>query len=29
VAEPGFDFGLSSSTHFQIQAGAFKEVAYS
>jgi cytoskeletal protein CcmA (bactofilin family) len=29
VAEPGFDFGLSSSTHFQIQAGAFKEVPYS
>jgi cytoskeletal protein CcmA (bactofilin family) len=29
VALPGFDFGLTSSTHFQIQAGAFKEVAYS
>jgi hypothetical protein len=29
VAEPGFDFGLTSSTHFQIQAGAFKEVPFS
>jgi cytoskeletal protein CcmA (bactofilin family) len=29
VTLPGFDFGLTSSTHFQIQAGAFKEVAYS
>lgn len=29
VALPGFDFGLTSSTHFQIQAGAFKEVPFS
>jgi hypothetical protein len=29
VSRPGFDFGLTSSTHFQIQAGAFKEVPYS
>jgi len=29
VAPPGFDFGLTSSTHFSIQAGAFKEVAFS
>jgi len=29
VAEPGFDFGLTSATHFQIQSGAFKEVPFS
>jgi cytoskeletal protein CcmA (bactofilin family) len=29
VAEPGFDFGLTSSSHFQIQAGPFKEVPFS
>jgi cytoskeletal protein CcmA (bactofilin family) len=29
VSLPGFDFGLTSSTHFQIQAGAFKEVPFS
>jgi len=29
VVEPGFDFDLTSSTHFQIQAGAFKEVPFS
>ena len=29
VALAGFDFGPTSSTHFQIQAGAFKEVPYS
>jgi hypothetical protein len=29
VTRPGFDFGLTSSSHFQIQAGAFKEVPYS
>jgi cytoskeletal protein CcmA (bactofilin family) len=29
VTLPGFDFGPTSSTHFQIQAGAFKEVAFS
>ena len=29
VALPGFDFGVMSSTHFSIQAGAFKEVAFS
>ena len=28
VSLPGFDFGLTSSTHFHIQAGAFKEVAF-
>lgn len=26
---PGFDFGLTSSTHFSIQSGAFKEVPFS
>jgi cytoskeletal protein CcmA (bactofilin family) len=29
VALPGFDFGVTSSSHFAIQAGAFKEVAFS
>jgi hypothetical protein len=29
VSRPGFDFGLTSSLHFQIQAGVFKEVPYS
>ena len=29
VTLPGFDFDLTSSTHFQIQAGAFKEVPFS
>ena len=29
VTLPGFDFGLTSGTHFTIQAGAFKEVAFS
>ena len=29
VALAGFDFGLSSSSHFQIQAGTFKEVPFS
>jgi hypothetical protein len=29
VSLAGFDFGLTSSTHFRIQAGAFKEVPYS
>ncbi len=29
VVLAGFDFGLTSSSHFQIQAGAFKEVPYS
>jgi len=29
VALAGFDFDLTSSTHFQIQAGAFKEVPFS
>lgn len=29
VALAGFDFGLTSSSHFQIQAGAFKEVPFS
>jgi hypothetical protein len=29
VALAGFDFGLTASTHFQIQAGAFKEVSFS
>ena len=29
VSLAGFDFGLTSSTHFQIQAGAFKEVPFS
>src|SRR5207248_3457847 len=29
VVLPGFDFDLSSSTHFQIQSGAFKEVPFS
>jgi hypothetical protein len=29
VMLPGFDFGLTSSTHFAIQAGAFKEVPFS
>jgi|GEM_PF-4387111 len=29
VAEPGFDFGLTSSSHFQIQAEAYKEVPFS
>jgi len=28
VQLPGFNFDLSSSSHFQIQAGAFKEVAW-
>ena len=29
VEVPGFDFGLTSSTHFLIQSGAFKEVPFS
>jgi len=29
VSLAGFDFGVTSSSHFQIQAGAFKEVAFS
>ena len=29
VSLAGFDFGPTSSTHFQIQAGAFKEVPFS
>ena len=29
VVPPGFDFGLTSSSHFYIQAGAFKEVGFS
>ncbi len=29
VAPAGFDFGLTSSTHYSIQAGAFKEVPFS
>jgi len=29
VQVPGFEFDLSSSTHFQIEAGSFKEVPYS
>ena len=29
VSLPGFDFGLTSSTHFAIQAGSFKEVPFS
>ena len=29
VSLAGFDFGLTSSTHFQIQAGTFKEVPFS
>lgn len=29
VSLPGFDFGLTSSTHFYIQASTFKEVAFS
>jgi hypothetical protein len=29
VVVAGFDFGLTSSTHFSIQAGAFKEVPFS
>jgi hypothetical protein len=29
VVLPGFDFGLTSSRHFGIQAGAFKEVSFS
>jgi len=29
VALAGFDFDLTSSSHFQIQAGAFKEVPFS
>jgi len=29
VQVPGFQFDVSSSTHFQIQAGAFKEVPFS
>jgi cytoskeletal protein CcmA (bactofilin family) len=29
VSVPGFDFGPTSSSHFQIQAGAFKEVPFS
>ena len=29
VMLPGFDFGLTSSTHFAIQSGAFKEVPFS
>lgn len=29
VTLPGFDFGLTSSTHFDIQAGVFKEVPFS
>jgi len=29
VILPGFDFGLTSSTHFSVQAGVFKEVPFS
>ena len=29
VSVPGFDFGVSSASHFAIQAGAFKEVPFS
>jgi hypothetical protein len=29
VVVPGFDFGLSSSSHFTVTAGAFKEVPFS
>jgi hypothetical protein len=29
VSIPGFDFGLTSSSHFYIQAGVFKEVPFS
>ena len=29
VQVPGFEFGVASSSHFQIQAGAFKEVPFS
>lgn len=29
VSAPGFDFDLTSGTHFQIQAGPFKEVPFS
>lgn len=29
VMPPGFDFGLTSSSHFAITAGAFKEVPFS
>lgn len=29
VAPPGFDFGLSTSSHYGITAGSFKEVAFS
>ncbi|HYH50595.1 MAG TPA: polymer-forming cytoskeletal protein, partial [Acidimicrobiia bacterium] len=29
VAPPGFDFGLTSSSHFAVTAGAFKEVPFS
>ncbi|MGH2684497.1 MAG: hypothetical protein ACRDJP_03415 [Actinomycetota bacterium] len=29
VEVPGFDFGVTSSSHFAIQAGAFKEVPFS
>ncbi|HEV7864801.1 MAG TPA: polymer-forming cytoskeletal protein [Acidimicrobiia bacterium] len=29
VTVPGFDFGPTSSSHFQIQAGSFKEVPFS
>lgn len=29
VVVPGFDFGVTSSSQFQIQAGAFKEVPFS
>jgi hypothetical protein len=29
ASRPGFDFGPTSSSHFQIQAGTFKEVPFS
>jgi hypothetical protein len=29
VSVPGFDFGVTSSSHFAIQAGAFREVPFS
>ena len=29
VQVPGFEFGVTSANHFQIQAGAFKEVPFS
>jgi len=29
VSPPGFDFGLTSSSHFAVTAGAFKEVPFS